>query len=132
MPETRSAGGIAEGTIRPGRFVKIGTDEGALLECDAGELAVGVSFRETRRSDFVDTSGDLAHTGEPLSYYTMGATCHMVVVATVTAGALLKSDADGKGTPVTANNDIYNARSLADGLAGEWIPVEVVMGFYGA
>lgn len=132
MPETRSSGGIAEGTIRPARFVKAGTDEGGILEADAGELTLGVSFRETRRSQYVDSSGDLAQSGEPLSYYTAGAECFLEIAATVTHGALLKSDADGKGTPTTADGDIYGARALADGAAGEYIPVEVMTGYRAA
>jgi hypothetical protein len=130
-----SGGGIAEGTIRPARFVKVGTDEGALLEADAGEVAIGISFNETRRSTYVDSTaapGIAANSGEPLSYYAVGARCRLEIAATTTAGALLKSDADGKGTPVTSNNDVYNARALADGSAGELIPVEVVVGYYGA
>lgn len=128
MSETRSAGGIAEGVIRPARFVKIGTDEGALLECDAGERPIGISFRGTRRSQLLYTGDDLAQSGEPLSYYTAGARCWLEVVATVAAGDRLKSDADGKGTPATADAEIYGATALADGVAGELIPVVVDIG----
>lgn len=128
MPETQSAGGIASGTIRPMRFVKIGTDEGLLLECDAGERPIGISFQGTHRSDYVDDDGNLAESGEPLSYYTQGARCWLTIAATTASGDRLMSDADGKGTPTTADGDLFGAVALRDGVAGENIPVEVLIG----
>ncbi len=135
MSELRASSGVAEGTIRPARFVAVGTDEGAVIEGTAGAKTVGISFRDTRRSDYVDSTsspGVHALTGEPVKYYTTASECWLEVVATISAGDLLKSDGTGKGTPVTANNDWVGARALADSLTGQYCRVEVMGFYYGA
>lgn len=132
--ESRSDSGVAEGTIRPCRFVKAGTDEGRVLEADAGEMALGISFKGTRRSDYVDTTaapGILANSGEPLSWYTAGSRCQLEIAGTIAFGGLIKSDADGKGVASSSDGEIYGARALADGVSGEVIPVEVITGIRG-
>lgn len=126
MPESRSAGGIAEGTIRPGRFVKVGTVEGGVLECDANQKVLGVSFRETRRSDYVDTSGDAAHTGEPISYYTAGARCWIVAGGTIAVDDYLEADTDGLAVATTTNLHFIGGRALSAGVSGDWVRIEVL------
>ncbi len=128
MAESRSAGGIAEGDIRPMRFVKIGSDEGLLAEADAGEKTIGISFKDTHRSDYVDDDGLHAAANEPVKYYTVGARCFLVISGTTAAGDRLKSDNDGAGTPVTSDGNIWGAIAERDGVAGEFIPVTVFMG----
>lgn len=128
MAESRSAGGIAEGTIRPMRFVKIGSDDGDVLECDAGDRPIGISFKGTRRSDYVSDDGAAANAGEPISYYTVSARCFLTIAGTVTAGTRLKSDNDGKGVAVSADADFWGAIAERDGVAGEHIPVTVFIG----
>lgn len=123
-----SRSGRASGDIRPSRFVKNGADAGLFLECDAGDRPIGISFKDTRRSDYVDDDGKLAESGEPFSFYTETELCWLEIVATVANGDRLKSDADGKGTPVTADADFYGAVAQADGVAGELIPVLVNIG----
>lgn len=130
MPETRSAGGVAEGVIRVGRGVKQGTAEGGLLECDANEAALGISFRDTRRSDYVastDASNAVhANTGEPVGYYTSGARCWAVAGGTITAGDYLETDADGQMTTSSTDKHKVVAKALSGGVSGDWIRVEVL------
>lgn len=131
MSEQRSASGIAEGTIRPARFVKIGSDEGAVLECTTGDRPIGISFRDTRRSDYVDATaapGVHALINEPVSYYTAGSRCWLQISGTVAAGDRLGATVNGLGITVTADADQYGATALADGTTGQFIPVVVDIG----
>jgi hypothetical protein len=115
----------AGGDIYPNRFVKLSTN-GLVLQCGAGEKAYGISQKGTRRSPYVDTSGKAAASGEPVGVYDRdGESCLLEIVAAVsTPGLFLKSDADGKGTPITADQDDYGAIALQSGAAGDLIRVE--------
>lgn len=135
MSEQRSRSGIAEGTIRPARFVKAGADEGAYLECDSGDTPCGISFRDTRRSPYIDTTaapGIHANSGEPVKLYTDGSRCWLELAGTVAYGDFLKPDNNGCGVQAATDKNPYGARALADGVSGELIPVEVTVGFLAA
>lgn len=119
----------AGGDIYPARFVKQSTN-GVVLQCGAGERAYGVSQKAARRSPYVDSSGKAAASGEPVGVYDRdGESCYLEIVAAVSApGIFLKSDADGKGTPITSDQDDYGAISLQSGSAGDLIRVERQIG----
>lgn len=131
---------VANGNIAPCRFVKLDTsNEGRATACGAGEKPFGISQKATHNMSLsgggtVDQDdGYAAVAGEMFFAYGQG---HMGVFlelgGTVTVGDLLKASTNGVGIAVTANNDIYGARALASGTSGQLIPVEVVIGYYGA
>ena len=126
---------VAGGDINPSRFVTPkGTTNGfTVKEADANELIVGISQEGARDAPIPSASTLAAATGENIHVYGPGEVCMLQMGATCNAGALLKSDADGKGTPVTSNNDKYGAIALQDATAStDIIPVFVTLGFYGA
>jgi hypothetical protein len=129
MSDSRSSSGIAEGDIYPCRFVKVGAAEGGLLAATAAtDKIIGISFKDTRRSDYVDTSGKLAASGEPLSYYRQGARCKVEAGGTITIGALLKATTAGLAIVVASSGDYYGARALGPAVTGEYCEVEVTLG----
>jgi hypothetical protein len=133
MSDSKSSSGIAEGTIHPMVFVKEGTlGQGGLLEAGSGDKVIGISFKDTRRSDYIDTTaspGILALVGEPLSYYRIGARCNLQVGAGgCTQGGLLKPGTGGVGVAVAADGDYYGARALATANSGDIVDVEIVIG----
>lgn len=125
----------AGGNINPARFVKLSTTaDNVALIAGAGEVIFGVSQPSTRRTPYSSLDdGYAAIDGEDLDVYGVGERPMLELGATVTAGARLKSDASGKGTPVTSNNDEYGAVAQVAGVSGELIEVLVVpYGQYGA
>lgn len=91
---------IAGGDIRTARFIKPSTAADAtLLECDANEMAVGISAEAPRDPplDGADAT-EIAEAGGQFEYYTEGHVCLLQLGSGgATRGAQLKSDADGKG-----------------------------------
>jgi hypothetical protein len=130
MPEQRSESGQATGTIHPMVAVKAGTNEGEVLECSAGtDRSIGISFRETRRSPYVDTTaspGILALSGEPLSYYTTASDCWAQIGGTVATNDRLTATTGGKLITTTSAGDYIAAIAKGAGVSGEIIPVRVV------
>lgn len=124
--------GIAGGTIFPCRFVKLdSTAEGAVVQCGAGDAPIGVSQQGARRSPYIDQTDPAraALVGEPIGYYDLGSSgVGLEVVAAVTPGQRLKSDANGKGTPVSAATDQYGARAVDIAPAGDICKVAVELG----
>jgi hypothetical protein len=115
----------AGGDIYPHRFVKQSTN-GVVLQCGAGEIAYGISQKATRRSPYVDSSGKAAISGDVVGVYDRdGESCLLeIVAAVVLTQPYLKSDADGKGTPASSDQDDYGAIALQSGAAGDVIRVE--------
>lgn len=127
MGVAQSFSAIADGDIYPNRFVRrSATNERHVTQCGAGEKTLGVSQDGTRRIDYIDTTGKAAIATEPIMYYGPDSRCRLQIVATVAEGDRLKSDADGKGTPVTADKDEYGAIADQNGTAGQLIWVFVV------
>lgn len=134
MP-TSSPNWVAGGNINPSRFVtpKGTTYAFTVEEADAGEQIVGISQEGARDAPISGASTLAAADTENIHIYGPGEVCMLQMGTTCNAGAWLKSDADGKGTPVTANNDKYGAIALQDATAStDIIPVFVTIGFYGA
>ncbi len=95
----------ANGTIRVGRFVKIDpADNNSILECDANERTIGISQMGGRAAPIPDVSADppeAAQAGEQCNVHLNGEDCLLYLgTGGVTAGGLLKADADGKGVPL--------------------------------
>lgn len=118
----------ANGNVAPSRFVKLdSSDDGLCLQADAGAVVFGVSQPGTRRTPYGSLDdGYAAIAGEDLLVYGPGEWPMLELAAACSNGERLKSDADGKGTPVTADKDEYGAVAQASGAAGELIPVLVV------
>jgi hypothetical protein len=124
---------LANGDIYPSRFVKIDTSvtlgsEPKVIQAGAGDRIVGISMLGTRRAEYIDASGKAAAAGEPLQCYDYPDECRLELGGTVTAGARIKSDANGKGVVTTTDKDQYGAYALESGVAGELIRVKILIG----
>ena len=125
------------GDIEASSFVKLdSSNTGRVLQCAAGETVYGISQPATRRIalDSYDSSlcGAL---GDPaINIY--GPTSDTGVLlrlgGTVANGDYIKAGTSGFGVKATTDKDAYGARALAAGVAGDLIPVEVVIGFLAA
>lgn len=124
---------VAGGNISPSRFVKLDTgNDGKALQCGAGEMAYGISGPDVRNFPYGSLDdGYHAVAGTNCRVFGLGERCWLELGGTVTPGVLLKSNADGKGVAVSANNDFYGAVSIQGGVAGDLIEVEVRSGYYG-
>lgn len=120
---------IAGGDILPHRFVKPSTAaDNTCLQAGAGELPIGISQRGTRNTPFGSLDdGKAAVAGESLRLYGPNETCMLELGGTVTAGAVLKADADGKGVAAGAG-DKYGAIAGQAGTSGKLIEVLVQIG----
>lgn len=104
----------AEGAIRPYRFVKFGSAEGGMLECDANEKAIGVYQGEETLA-----SGDFGDVALP------GGGALLQVSETVVRGKRLTPTADGEGEVVDAAGEEFGAVAYQDGAADDILYVEV-------
>ena len=129
MPVATGWGYEAGESILPARFVKLSTTEdNVVLECDAGDLPIGISQRATRNAPYSSLDdGYVATDGEGFRVYVEGEVCGLVLNATCAAGDRLKAAATGKGTPASAG-EVYGARALRAGVADEIIEVIVEIG----
>lgn len=114
----------ASGNIRPARFVKV-SGNFTVAEAGAGEEIVAISQVGTNTAAIPGvTSQYAAESGQSLQLHGTGAVCLLVLGGTVTAGDLLKADANGAG--VTASSgDKCGAIALQGGASGEQILVQV-------
>lgn len=125
---------VAGGDINPHRFVKQGTAaDHTALECDANDVPIGVSQRGTRNTPLAGLDDGLAaKAGESLQIYGQGETCLLELGGTVTRGARLKADADGKGVAAAAaSGDNYGAVASESGAAGQLVEVQVQIATWG-
>jgi len=126
---------IANGTIRPSRFVKIdATKDHAVLEAAAQtDRIIGIAQPGTQDAPGVVGSGtEAAAAGEQLLVYGEADVCLLEAGAAIVRGDVLKSDAQGRGTPVLFSetaNIFFGARALESAAAaGEKIRVVVSLG----
>lgn len=105
----------AGGAIRPFRFVKWGSDNETMLECDANEKSMGIYQGEETLA-----SGDFGEVALP------GGGGLLEVSETVALGKFLTPTADGEGEVVDAANELYGAIAYESGVAGDVIGVEVI------
>jgi hypothetical protein len=113
--EPRSRTFKAEGTIRPFRFVKWGTDDNQILECDANEKSVGI-YQHTETLSVGDF-GEIA---------LQGGGGLLEVSETVAKGKFLTPTADGLGEVVDLAGEFYGAIAQESGVVGDIIGVEVI------
>lgn len=120
----------AGGNILPGRLVKGDTsNDFGVLQCGAGELAIGVAQLGGRSAPTPDVSTNYAAiAGEQLAVHVSGQ-AYVVAGAAFANEALLKSDGDGKAIAVvggagTAENVIGRAMQTAGG-ADEIVKIEI-------
>jgi hypothetical protein len=109
----------AGGTIRPYRFVKINTGaDNQCLESDANDTMIGVVAGSTRQFD----SANHAEDGDHVTLQ-MGSIVMIEAGASITRGAPLESDADGKATNQTVNTTSrrIGGFALESGSSGEII-----------
>lgn len=107
---------VAGGNIFPCRFVKQETTAPfTVVQADAGAAVVGVSQEGVTVvpiDGFTNAASVYAGTaGLPVKVFGEHSECLLEVGETVDAGALLKSDADGKGVKASAGDSV-GARAL--------------------
>jgi hypothetical protein len=119
---------VANGTIRPSRFVKLDTTApGKVLECDADEKMYGISQSGTRRAPHDDTDdGNAAIVGENIQVFEADDVCWLEAGGTIAIDDRLESDNDGKGTTTTTDNEWVGAIALQSGVSGQLIKVKVI------
>ena len=105
----------AEGVIRAYRFVKWGSDNESMLECDANEKSMGIYQGEDSLA--VGDFGDVA---------IQGGGGLLEVSETVALGKFLTPTADGIGEVVDLANEYYGAIAQESGVASDIIGVEVI------
>lgn len=103
----------AAGNINPCRFVKI-TGAFQVSQCSVlGERAFGISQEGLMDTPIPGASSTLAaEAGRQVGVFGPGETCLIQVSAAVTAGALLRTTADGRAVATTTANDNYSAIAL--------------------
>jgi hypothetical protein len=116
---------IARGTILPARFVirDTATNHG-VLQCTAGQNAVGISYEGTRAAPLPGVTPQAAIVGENVLVYTDGMPCEVVAGGVITAGDRLKPDADGAAV-TAAIGEVYSAVADANATAGQNCKVTV-------
>lgn len=125
---------IANGTIRVSRFIKMDvTAPFKCLESDANNKVIGISQVGTNFAPLSDlvTTHNAATQGQKIQYFGDGDSCQVECGDTITAGDYLKSDADGKAVSIATSGTTlqrYGAWALQDGVSGELIQVQVLIG----
>jgi hypothetical protein len=122
----------AGGTIRVARFVKISAAF-TVSECDANERTVGISDMGGNEAPIPSVTNDppyAAIAGESVTvHHQDGETCLLYLgTGGCTAGALLKSDADGAGVVIdetAGNKEEVGAIAEEAGSAGEYVHVMI-------
>lgn len=118
----------ANGTIAPSRFVKLDTTgDNLAIQATAGSEIIGISKVDQKRTPGLAGSDTVvaADVGDACHIYTLGDYCMLQYGGTVTAGDLLKSDANGRG--VTASGtDICGARAVESGVNLGFYNVQIV------
>lgn len=119
---------VANGNIRPSRFVKLDTTAvGKVLEADANDPVYGVSQEGTRNPPYSSLDdGFCAIAGENVRVYTEPEECWLQIGSGgCTVDDMLKSDADGKGVTTTTETENAGALALETGLEDQLIRVRV-------
>ena len=123
---------LANGDIRPARFVKLTYGDGGVakaFEADANESPIGISQEGTNTAPIPGVTSDkAAEQGQGLQLHVEGEECLLELGGTVAVGNFVKSDADGKGVAAaTTGTDVQyvGATALESGVAGNKIRVKV-------
>lgn len=121
----------ANGDIYPRRFVKLDTSvNNAVIQAGAGDLCFGISQAGTQDAPIpLNTSLLAASQYNDIQVFTPMQTCLLTLGASVTTERRLKSDSNGKGTPVVggaSSMENWGAVALEVGSSGEDVMVMVV------
>ena len=118
MAQGYSVGGnvdtkIIGAAIRQYRFVKISTAaDNTILECDAEEVDCGVSLEAgTAAADIIK--------------YQKDGIAKVQLGGTVTRGAWVNSDADGKAVTESTTNTWASGKALRSGVSGDIVEVDL-------
>lgn len=128
----------AGGTIRRARFVKISTTENnRCLEADANERVIGISQIGGREAPLPSVTADppeAAQDDDHVRIHTSNTEREDIVLEIgsggITAGALIKSDADGKGVAAATSGTTLQwvgAVALEAASDGELCKVELLI-----
>lgn len=117
----------AGGNIAPSRFVILDTtSDKVVTQAGAGGITIGISQMGTRRTPLTGLDdGYAAISGDDLQVFCTGSHTLLELGGTVTPGARLKADADGKGVATTTNLDEWGAIALENGVSGGLCMVRV-------
>ncbi len=121
---------VAGATVQPRRFVKLdGLADYQVIHATAGDFTVGITHKGTKFAPIPEVSTNPhANAGDPVAIHGDGETCELDVgTVAVSAGDLLKPDANGKAVAAVAG-DKYGAEALAAGPANELVRVRVIRG----
>lgn len=122
---------IAGADVAPCRFVKISGGDHTVIQCVAGDRAVGVSAENSREAPIPSVSTVLhAKEGEPVHAYGMGESCEVTAGGAITAGDYLKPDADGKAVTIVPGVSpvVYSAVARSSAAVGEKVKVLIQTG----
>lgn len=122
---------VPGGDIAFSSFVKLDpSNTGQVLQAGSGDQVFGIAGPYSRRIalDSYD-SGLIGKAGDPaiLIYGPGDPGVPLQLGGTVSNGDYLKPDASGFGVVGNTDKDPVGARALASGVAGDTIPVEVVI-----
>jgi hypothetical protein len=120
----------ASANIAPSRFVKVSGNKQVAHAGNNGEI-IGVAQEGSNRAPLQDMVSTVyaAETGQSVAVYGPGEMCLVEAGGTVSAGQLLKSDADGRAVAIATTGTTvqnYGAIALEGGASGEKILCLVV------
>ena len=122
---------MANGDIRPARFVELQNDSGVAkaIEANANEKVIGISQDGTNTAPIPGiTSTNAAESGQTLRVHVEGEETLLELGGTVAAAAFVKSDGDGKGVAALTTGTVtqeIGAVALESGVSGDLIRVKV-------
>jgi hypothetical protein len=119
---------IANGDIRRARFVKPTNVAYRCLEADAGEVCIGIGDEYAQDAPLTGASDLAASADRPIGVFFDGDECYLTAGGSFSAGAELKSDADGKGVAASSTNSFYAVALQASTGDGQLVKVRVMRG----
>lgn len=128
---------VAAGQINQARFVTpVAGAINNVAQSVTNDSPIGISGLGTRRDpdpDFAAGSSALALAiaGDPIEVNTHGEYCLLELAASASGGQYLRPDDQGKGIVANTSTSpisFYGARALQDGVAGDFILVQVLIG----
>ncbi len=119
---------VANGDIARARFVAPTSVANRVVQAGAGAVCIGVGDEFAQDAPLTGASDLAASVDRPIGVFFDGQICYLTAGAAITAGAELKSDSTGRGTPASSTNSFYAIALQAAGAAGELIKVLVMRG----
>lgn len=105
----------AGGDIAPSRFVRLSAEHQVVPSGDNAEI-IGVAQEGSRQAPLADYVSTVlaAQAGDSLEVYSAGEVCLVEAGAAISAGNLLKSNANGQAVPIaTSGTTIQNYGAVA-------------------